>query len=107
MTEPRLAALFAGFAGFRRGIIDWAGDLAEQARLERQHAEALARSIPGIDAQVHRSAMHGRADEIERIASQLAQGLEALGRLADEAQDDTLVGIEILDDDTPVREPSR
>ena len=89
MTEPRLAELFTGIAAFRQAESARATSLAEIATDAGVLAETLERR-GFLDCA---AMVRAWASIVGREAGELASGLDTLTRLADGAQDDTLVGI--------------
>lgn len=89
MTEPRLAQLYTGVHAHRDGLARAAGDIASMVGALYQSAADL-RKLELEQATLIAGSLAQMAGVAERLAAELASGLERLSRLADDAMDDTI-----------------
>ena len=88
MTEPKIAELYTGIHAHRDALVRAAGDASLSAKQLREISQRMRRgynlgeAIAGVDAV---------ATDVERLAMELAAGLERLSRLADNGMEDTAV----------------
>lgn len=93
MTEARLSTYLAAWDSLRHRLARLAGDQAALATRQREVRARLGRgSVPA-------GTVEAWAVETDRIARELADSLEVIDRLADDAADTAVLSLDDVEDE--------